>query len=73
MTRTIAARFDGAAIIPDEPVELPMDKRLTVKIEWADEAAPQFVEFLDFAAELPGVPSDLSSQHDHYLYGSPKR
>jgi hypothetical protein len=33
----------------------------------------RFAELLDLAADLPDAPSDLSEQHDHYLYGSPKR
>jgi hypothetical protein len=24
-------------------------------------------------ADLPDAPSDLAGQHDHYLYGTPKR
>jgi hypothetical protein len=28
---------------------------------------------LRFASDLPDAPSDLSAQHDHYLYGTPKR
>jgi len=27
----------------------------------------------DLAADLPDAPPDLAAQHDHYLYGSPKR
>ena len=73
MTRTIAAHFDGKAIIPDEPVQLPVGQRLRVCIEFSEGESPRFADLLDLAADLPDAPSDLAAQHDHYLYGSPKR
>jgi hypothetical protein len=73
MTQTIAAHFDGKVIVPDGPVDLPAGQRLTVRIEPAPPAEPRYAEFLEFAADLPGTPPDLAAQHDHYLYGSPKK
>lgn len=73
MTRTIAAHFDGKVIVPDEPVELPVDQPLRVRVEFADQPQPPFADLLRFASDLPGAPSDLAAQHDHYLYGTPKR
>jgi hypothetical protein len=73
MTQTITAHFDGKVIVPDEPVQLPVGQPLTVHLELADGAEPRFAEFLNFAADLPDAPSDLAFQHDHYLYGTPKR
>lgn len=32
MTRTFQARFDGKSIVPDTPVDLPQDQRLTVTV-----------------------------------------
>jgi hypothetical protein len=32
MTTTIRAHFDGRVIIPDEPVDLPVDKPLTFDV-----------------------------------------
>ena len=72
MTQTIAAHFDGKVIVPDDPVDLPAGQRLTVRLEPVPATGPRFAEFLDFAADLPDAPADLSAQHDHYLYGSPK-
>jgi hypothetical protein len=73
MTQTISAHFDGKVIIPDEPLELPVGQPLRVRLELAEASTPRFADLLQFAADLPGAPSDLSAQHDHYLYGSPKR
>ena len=74
MTRTIAAHFDGNVIVPDEPVQLPVGQPLRVSLELVVEnPTVRFADFARFAADLPDAPSDLAAQHDHYLYGTPKR
>lgn len=35
MTTTIRCHFDGKVLIPDEPVDLPVDKPLTIRVEGA--------------------------------------
>ena len=72
MTKTISAHFDGKVIVPDEPLQLPVGKPLRVQLEVVDAAAP-FADLLQFAADLPDAPPDLAAQHDHYLYGHPKK
>lgn len=73
MEQTIQAHFDGTAIIPDEPVNLESGQKLLVKIEIADESAPPHAHLHDLARSFPDAPRDLAEQHDHYLYGTPKR
>jgi hypothetical protein len=73
MMRSLTAHFDGKVIVPDEPVQLPVGQRLRVHLELAEPNPPRFVDFLRFEADLPDAPPDLAAQHDHYLYGSPKR
>jgi len=73
MTRTITGHFDGKVIVPDEPVQLPVGQPLQLRIELVETSSPRFADFLRFAADLPDAPEDLAAQHDHYLYGSPKR
>jgi len=73
MTHAISAHFDGKVIVPDEPVNLPTGQPLRIHVELAVDAKPKFSDLLQFEADLPDAPSDLSSQHDHYLYGTPKR
>jgi hypothetical protein len=63
MTQTIAAHFDGRVIVPDEPVQLPVGQPLRVRLE-VDSSAPRYAAFLEFAADLPGAPADLSVHHD---------
>ena len=57
---------------------LPDDRldELLLFIRRLDEAAhapPRYADLLDLAADLPDAPPDLAAQHDHYLYGMPKR
>ena len=73
MNHTISAHFDGKVIVPDEPVELPVGQPLRVRLEVQGASSARFAELLRFAADLPDAPTDLASQHDHYLYGTPKR
>ena len=73
MTYSIDAHFDGQFIVPDQPVQLPVGQRLRVQVEVAEPSAAPFADLLCFAADLPDAPRDLSTQHDPYLYGSPKR
>jgi hypothetical protein len=71
--QTISAHFDGKVIVPDEPVELPTGQRLRVHLEPNESSDAPFADLLQFEADLPDAPSDLAAQHDHYLYGTPKR
>jgi len=69
----INAHFDGKAIIPDEPVQLPVGQRLHVRIELVEPETAPFADLLNFGVDVPEAPPDLAAQHDHYLYGTPKR
>ena len=74
---TVNAHFDGKAIIPDEPLDLPPNQALIVQIEpvgargTADESALAWLAAN--AVENDGLPTDLADQHDHYLYGCPTK
>ncbi len=73
MSQPFSAYFDGRVIVPDEPLNLPSGERLRVEIERVDDSSGSFSDLKQFAADLPDAPSDLASQHDHYLYGIPKQ
>jgi hypothetical protein len=70
---TVNAHFDGRAIIPDEPLDLPLNQALIVRIEpvgareAADDSALGWLAAN--AVEDDALPADLADQHDHYLYG----
>jgi hypothetical protein len=76
---TLKARFDGRVFIPAEPVDLPTDCELEISISSLPPrpAAPttlaQLAELARGFPVNPDLPTDLAAQHDHYLYGTPKR
>ena len=65
-----------------EPVELRDTCQVKLIVSEEPRAKPQSVSAAPLAklaaiatghAENPNLPTDLARQHDHYLYGSPKR
>jgi hypothetical protein len=77
--KTLKAHFDGKVLVPDEPVDLPINRPLELRVESVGKtpAAPAALDRL--AALAHSIPTrasdrtDLAAQHDHYLYGTPKR
>jgi len=73
---TLKAHFDGKALIPDEPVDLPLNCALEIEIKpIQNEGGPlaKLAKELDKLSINPDWPTDGAAQHDHYLYGTPKR
>ena len=75
--KTFTAHFDGKALVPDEPVDLPAGSKYRVSLEPAEQEEQvdgSLREFLlKFAGTIEGCPPDLAKNHDHYLYGKPRR
>jgi hypothetical protein len=94
----LKAHFDGKVLIPDEPVNLPVDCALELRIEPAqkivassngeksfepgeistsdsveDRPLMKLLRALEAMPDNPDWPADGAAQHDHYLYGLPKR
>jgi hypothetical protein len=83
----LKAHFDGKVLVPDEPVDLPVNCALEVHVQpvshptipglQVGKVGKTFLQNL--AEELakcpsnPDTPRDGAAQHDHYLYGTPKR
>jgi hypothetical protein len=74
------AHFDGKVIVPEHAVDLPRDRSFVVSVEVSGNEDPSGenapLHALQWIAENAvddELPSDLSSQHDHYLYGTPKK
>ena len=72
--------FDGQAFRPREPVDLPVDREYVVTVEGVarpgdgepgDVDGDPALDLSDLAVHT-GIP-DLAHEHDHYLYGTPKR
>jgi hypothetical protein len=77
---TIRAKFDGRVLVPEEPVQLPIGPIFEINLEPAQQmaqgSATTLADLVNFAEGLPSdpdAPVDGAAQHDHYLYGSPKR
>jgi hypothetical protein len=73
--------IEKGVVIIDDPVTLP--EGLKVQIETAptgpyERAAKDNTEtlgqmLLKHAGKAVGLPQDLAENHDHYLYGTPKK
>ena len=73
----VNAHFDGKAIIPDEPLDMPPNQALILQIERVGPREPAEESALDWlaanAVANDALPTDLADQHDHYLYGCPTK
>ena len=77
MRRSVRVLFDGEVLRPEEPLDLTPNGRYVVTIEDPPSESARVEEpgILDDLLDLVtnfGI-SDLAAQHDHYLYGTPKR
>jgi hypothetical protein len=78
MVTTLRAKFDGKVIVPVGPIDLPLDRELTFQVDVdipqssGKSGAQRLAEKLA-AHSNSNLPADFSAQHDHYLYGIPKR
>ena len=84
MTITIDATYAGGVLIPAQPLALSV--RVTVEsqvdasptVAGSPEREPIWERLAALARDVPpevfdSLPTDGASQHDHYLYGTPKR
>jgi len=70
--------FEGTimngTVVFDEPPALPDGTRVAVVVvEPAKPASDLGAMLLRHAGKAKGLPEDAAAQHDHYLYGTPKR
>lgn len=77
MSKILTVTFDGSVLRPDTPLELEPNKRYVITIVSEDNNSSQVVcaDAWDVLEDLAGTvdaPDDWASQHDHYLYGTPK-
>jgi hypothetical protein len=78
MTKTVHAIFDGKVFHPEGTIDLKINRRYRLKIEplktknQIDDVeldSAYNIASLTVNTEIP----DLASNHDHYLYRTPKR
>ena len=75
MSKTLTAVFDGDVLRPDSPLNLEPNTRYVITIQSVDMPVTQenAWDVLEAMTGTVEAPSDWSSEHDHYLYGTPKR
>ena len=75
MEKTLAVVFDGEVLRPESPLDLQPNRRYVITIKNADVLATGG-DAWDVLEEQTGAieaPADWAAEHDHYLYGTPKR
>jgi len=71
--------IQNGVVVFDEPISLPDGTSVEVVLPLPagtepQQAAPTLYERLEpFIGKAKGLPPDASLNHDHYLYGMPKR
>jgi len=76
MTLTVEAVYENGVLKPAQPLPLQEHEKVTITVE---PKQPTLAERIVARARalppevLATLPDDLAAQHDHYLYGTPKR
>jgi predicted DNA-binding antitoxin AbrB/MazE fold protein len=76
MALIVEAVYENGVLKPTQPLPFQEHEKVTITVE---PARPSLAERIAArAAALPpevlaALPDDLAAQHDHYLYGTPKR
>lgn len=77
MSQTLIVTFDGEAFYPETQLILEPNKRYKIQIlseeETLESPSRNAWEILESLAGTVDAPEDWSSEHEHYLYGTPKR
>ncbi len=76
MIKTIEAVFDGEALRPTSPLDLEPNTSYRISIVLPSlpaGEAPDAWDELEARAGSIEAPRDWAREHDHYLYGAPKR
>jgi len=79
-TMTVRGHMQDGVVVLDGPVEIPEGTEVEVRpvpsVEQVgqDDEGPSLLEqFGDLVGSVEGLPPDAAENHDHYLYGVPKR
>jgi hypothetical protein len=57
------ATLDEGTVVEVHPVRVPVEPK----------GSGVWEKLLELAGSCPGLPADAALNHDHYLYGTPKR
>lgn len=70
---TLQGRVENGTIVLDPPTQLPEGTRVRVEVIAAPAEPTLFDRFQHLAGQAKQLPPDAAEQHDHYLYGTPKK
>ena len=71
---TYRGHIKNGQILLDDPVNLPDGAEVHVEVVENVELKPTIWDkLLKLAGTVEGLPPDIAQNHDHYLYGTPKR
>ena len=75
MTRSITVFFDGNVLRPESPLDLEPNAHyvVTIQTETNEPMAQSAWDVLETLTGIVEAPTDWASEHDHYLYGTPRR
>jgi hypothetical protein len=73
-TTIVSVIFDGQVLRPETPLDLELNARyvITIHPETVSTQGGSAWDVLERYAGTIEAPPDWSSEHDHYLYGTPK-
>ena len=74
VSKAIRATYDGHSFHVTDPIDIAPNSECII---YVDEVQNQkYEDAIDYLFSIAGSahgPSDLSIEHDHYLYGTPKK
>ena len=71
---TYRGRVRNGVVVLENPAALPEGAEVEVTPTSEKDLPPTWAEvFKDIIGKAEGLPSDSSINHDHYLYGTPKK
>lgn len=78
MNKIIHAIYENGVFRPTDPIDLPDSCEVELVVHakpsvTAESTLAKLAEFGRQGPENPDLPDDLAVQHDHYLYGTPKK
>lgn len=73
MSTVVTVTFDGRTLLPDSPLDLKPNTQYVVTIEPLRIAEGDAWDVLEAMTGAIDAPEDWAAEHDHYLYGTPRR
>ncbi len=74
---TYKGHIKNGTVVLDEPVSLPEGSQVLIQPVAVTTSPAPAVPLSDLLRQVAGqgkdLPTDGSAQHDHYIYGTPKR